>query len=182
MNAFTILKPYAGIWLAVLLFATLWSPAQVLISQRTTSLSCAALPYHQFDFWVGDWDAFDSGTPRAVARVRVERILDRCVLLENYEDTSGAKGKSFSIYDASTGRWHQSWVTNKGRLLLIDGNFEGNAMVLSGKDRTADGKDRLVRGTWKPLKDGVREIGVTSMDGGRTWQPWFDLVFRPHHP
>lgn len=168
------------IWALVLVFTTISQTAEVPLSQRTTPVACAAQPYHQFDFWVGDWDAFESGTPRAVARVRVERILDGCVLLESYEGTSGSNGESFSIYDESTGGWHQSWVTNKGRLLLIDGNLEGSAMVLTGKDRTADGKERWVRGTWQPLTGGVREIGVTSLDAGKTWQPWFDLRFRPH--
>jgi hypothetical protein len=51
-------------------------------------------------------------------------------------------------------------------------------MVLSGVDHAA--AETLVRGTWKPVNGGVREIGVTSTDGGTTWKPWFDLVFRPH--
>jgi DICT domain-containing protein len=53
-------------------------------------------------------------------------------------------------------------------------------MVLSGADRTDDGKERRVRGIWKPEDGGVRETAVTSTDGGKTWKPWFDLVFRPH--
>jgi hypothetical protein len=32
------------------------------------------------------------------------------------------------------------------------------------------------------MTGGVRETAVTSTDGGTTWQPWFDLVFRPHKP
>lgn len=35
------------------------------------------------------------------------------------------------------------------------------------------------RGVWKPEKGGVRESAVTSADGGKTWEPWFDLMFRP---
>ncbi len=42
-------------------------------------------------------------------------------------------------------------------------------------------QETWVRGTWQPV-DGVREIGVTFLDGVKTWQPWFDLVFRPHQP
>ena len=49
-------------------------------------------------------------------------------------------------------------------------------MVLTGVDHAKGG--RLVRGTWKPENGGVRETAVTSTDGGRTWKPWFDLVFR----
>src|SRR5262249_32615914 len=63
--------------------------------------ACSAPEYRQFDFWVGDWDAFESGGSIPVARVRVDRVLDGCALLERYEDTNGLKGQSFTIYDAS---------------------------------------------------------------------------------
>ena len=150
-------------------------------ADSSAATPCAAPEYRQFDFWIGDWDAFDEGNPNTVvARTRVDRILDGCVLLEDYQDTNGHKGQSFSIYDSSTKEWHQSWVTNRGQLLLLDGGMQGNEMVLTAVERVASGKERKVRGTWKRADDGVREIAVISMDGGRSWQPWFDLHFRRH--
>lgn len=141
---------------------------------------CAAPAYHQFDFWIGDWDAFDVDNPTTrVARTKVDRILDGCVLREDYEGADGHQGQSFSIYDASRKVWHQSWVTNRGELLVIEGTFQNGEMVLSGVDHT---KHALVRGVWKPVDGAVRETAVTSTDGGKTWKPWFDLVFRPHKP
>ena len=145
--------------------------------------ACAAPEYRQFDFWVGDWDAFDVSDPKtAVAHARVDRILDGCALLEDYRSANGSHGESFSIYDASRKLWHQSWVTNRGRLLVIEGGMEAGVMVLSGTDVQADGKERRVRGMWKPITGGVRETAVASTDSGKTWQPWFDLLFRPHIP
>lgn len=129
---------------------------------------------------MGDWDAFDFGGKTAVARVRVDRLLDGCVLREEYGGVDGHEGQSLSIYDSSRRVWHQSWVTNRGELLTIEGTFQAGKMVLSGADRTDDGKERRVRGIWKPEDGGVRETAVTSTDGGKTWKPWFDLVFRPH--
>ena len=146
------------------------------------SAPCNAPEYRQFDFWVGDWDAFDVGSPTVVARTRVDRILGGCVLRENYDGADGHQGQSFSIYDASRKVWHQSWVTNRGELLVIEGRVEAGAMVLSGVDLTGDGKQRHVRGIWKPEDGGVRETAVTSTDEGKTWKPWFDLIFHPHKP
>ena len=141
--------------------------------------SCSASEYRQFDFWLGDWDAFEGPSPTPAARIRVTSLLDGCVVHEDYQDTTGKRGQSFSIYDASRKTWHQSWVTNRGQLLVIEGNFQAGEMVLTGAEIVA-GKKRLARGTWMPVKGGVREIGVTSVDEGKTWQPWFDLTFRPH--
>jgi ketosteroid isomerase-like protein len=168
---------------------TLWSLASnrasaADLAQNSPSAKpapCASAEFHQLDFWAGDWDVFDVENPATqVARVQVDRILDGCVLREDYQDTEGHKGQSFSIYDAALKTWHQSWVTNRGQLLLLDGNLRGDEVVLNATEHTNDGKNKLIRGTWKPVVGGVRETAVTSIDEGKTWKPWFDLMFRPH--
>jgi hypothetical protein len=55
-------------------------------------------------------------------------------------------------------------------------------MVLTGIDRGADGKSRLIRGIWTRVTGGVRETAETSSDDGKTWKLFFDIVFRPHKP
>jgi hypothetical protein len=150
--------------------------ARLCLAESEKTASCAAPAYRQFDFWVGDWDVFDVGSPIKVAHARVDLILDGCVLREDYQGTDGNKGQSFTIYDAPRKVWHQSWVTNRGQLLVIEGISEGGEMVLSGEDHAVG---TVVRGTWKPVNGEVRETAVSSTDGGKTWKPWFDLVFRP---
>ena len=142
--------------------------------------ACASAENHQFDFWLGDWDAFDLTTMAKDSRVRITRILDGCVIHEDYQSVDGHKGESFSIYDSSRKQWHQTWVTNRGQLLIIEGHLEGDSMILRGADRASEGLDRLVRGIWKPVEGGVRETAFTSLDAGKTWKLWFDLMFRPH--
>jgi len=125
-------------------------------------------------------DAYEVGGSSEVARTRVDSILNGCVLQETYEGIDGHKGESFNIYDASRKVWHQSWITNRGHLLVIEGKMQGNEMMLTGIDRGIRAEERHVRGTWKPINGGVRETAVASIDGGQTWNLWFDLVFRPH--
>jgi len=150
-------------------------------SSPAVATSCSGPKYRQLDFWIGDWDVFDSDRlDRAVARAHISRILDGCVLLEDYAETNGVHGQSFNIYDASVGVWRQTWVTNRGQFLFLNGNATGTQMVFAGTDRTADSTERQVRGTWEPINDGVREFAVRSTDSGKTWVPWFDIVFRPH--
>lgn len=174
--------PKISLFLVLALLATIAGEtvAHVSTQQFAKPSLCSGPEYRQFDFWIGDWDALETGKRDVVARTRVDRILDGCALREDYESTNGLKGQSFSLYDASRRVWHQSWATNKGQLLTIEGRIEDGEMVLSGTERRADGAERLVRGTWKPINGGVRETAVTSLDVGKTWQPWFDLVFRPH--
>jgi hypothetical protein len=111
----------------------------------------------------------------------VSLIVDGCVLREDYQDTGGQHGQSFGIYDASRKVWHQTWVTNRGRLLVIEGGFEDREMILSGAD-PASSPPSIVGGVWKAVDGGVRQIGVTSTDDGETWKLWFELAFRPHKP
>ena len=167
--------PYPGLLFASAVIIALASPAPAATPQP-----CSAPQYRQFDFWLGDWDSFEIGSSAKDAHIRVDQILESCVLREDYQGANGHKGQSFTIYDASRKLWHQSWVTNRGELLEIEGKFQSGEMVLSGSDLTPTGEKREVRGVWKPVEGGVRETAVTSLDAGKTWQPWFDLMFRPH--
>jgi hypothetical protein len=147
---------------------------------KTEAAACSAPEYRQFDFWLGDWDAFEFVGGATVARTHVDSILKGCVLHEIYEQPDGYRGESFTIYDVTRKVWHQSWVTNRGRLLTIEGTMQNGEITLSGVDRTDEGAERHVRGTWKPVSGGVRETAFTSTDGGATWKPWFDLIFKLH--
>src|SRR5688500_577041 len=51
----------------------------------TAAAQCRSPEYRQFDFWVGDWDAYDlPDTAKAVARIQVSSIMDGCALREVY--------------------------------------------------------------------------------------------------
>ena len=104
----------------------------------------------------------------------MDSILNGCVLQETYEGLDGHKSESFTVYNASRRMWHQSWVTNRGQLLVIEGKLQDGAIILRGVDRTETAEE--------PVDGGVRETAVTSTDAGSMWKPWFDIVFRPHAP
>ena len=142
--------------------------------------ACVDAAHHRFDFWLGDWDTFDSDALNkpSVARNHVDVILDGCALREVYEQADGLVGQSFTIYDADRHLWHQSWVTNHGQLLVLEGTQQGRRIVLEGVDHGS--KDALVRVSWEPQTNGVREIATRSLDAGKSWQPLFDILFRPH--
>jgi hypothetical protein len=55
-------------------------------------------------------------------------------------------------------------------------------MVITGSEKTGNGKASLLRGIWWVAGKDVRSKPERSTDGGKTWAPVFDIVFRPHRP
>ena len=139
---------------------------------------CAAPEHRQFDFWLGDWDVTTpDGKPAGTNRIT--RPLGDCVLQEHWKGRGGSSGESYNIYDRSTGRWHQTWVDDRGTLLLLDGGLEGGNMVLRGGKRRVQGRPQLDRITWRPVgADEVHQVWEISTDQGKTWSVLFHGVYR----
>jgi len=143
------------------------------------SRDCATPEHRQLDFWIGDWDTFESDTPGgpSIARARVEPVAEGCAIRERYEQNDGLIGESILSYDPVHKHWQQTWVTNRGALMVIVGNFKDGELVLQGDVHLKDGTSVLQRITWKTQGMGVRESAVLSRDGGKTWKPAFDVLF-----
>jgi hypothetical protein len=170
---------HARIAMAALGIVFIASAFPVHAATTPTSSNCSAADYHQLDFWIGDWDTFETEVPGgpSVARARVEPIAQGCAIHELYEQTDGLVGDSILSYDPVRKQWQQTWVTNRGSLMVLWGTFEGNALVLEGEVHLRDGTSVLQRITWQARDKGVRESAVLSKDGGKTWTPAFDVLF-----
>jgi hypothetical protein len=135
---------------------------------------CADAASRQFDFWIGDWDVFNP-EGRQVGTNRIA-LLYGCVLHESWKAAKVVEGQSFNRYDADRGVWHQTWVDNTGSLLLLEGGLRDGAMVLS--DATVPGRKAgapVSEIRWTREGDGtVRQVWLTTSDGGKTWKTAFD--------
>lgn len=142
---------------------------------------CSAAAYRQFDFWLGDWNvATPDGKPAGTNRIT--RILGGCALREEWVGAAGTTGTSLNAFDAATRRWRQTWVDDKGGVLLLEGGFQKGRMVLAG-DHPVDGRSVRERITWTPLPGGrVRQLWDSSKDGGKTWEVAFDGTYVPKLP
>lgn len=152
----------------------------VLAPVHAAPSTCTAPEYRQFDFWIGNWDTFESDAPDgpSIARARISSIADGCALHELYEQHDGLIGDSILSYDQVRKKWQQTWVTNRGSLMVIVGSFKDDALVLEGDVHTGDGRTVRQRITWERKGDDVREWALHSSDGGKSWTPAFDVVFR----
>ncbi len=143
---------------------------------------CDRPEYRQFDFWIGTWTVTTPNGQVAGTNTITKQLGD-CSLLEQYSTPNGYEGKSFNIYDQSTGQWHQTWVDNTGLLLQLDGSLvkvdeNTEAMVLWGQGISQQGLAITHRITWTPNQDGtVRQHWQMSPDQGINWQTLFDGLY-----
>src|SRR4051794_32399363 len=160
---------HARLALAALAIAFITAADAVPATTTPTSPHCAAPGYHLLDFWIGDWDTFESddhGGP-LIARAHVQPIAQGCAIHELYEQTDGLVGDSILSYDPVRKQWQQTWVTNRGSLMTLWGDFADGALVLEGEAHLRDGTSVRQRITWKTQDQGVRESAVLSKDGGK---------------
>lgn len=141
---------------------------------------CTAIERHQLDFWVGSWTVHDSDhNDLRIASSRIEAVVNGCAIQERYSSPGapgGAyEGTSYSSYAASDARWHQMYVDNRGNVTWYTGSVEGPDMILTAPAR-AGAVQRMV---YHREADGsVRQIGTVSRDGGQTWQPSYNYLYR----
>lgn len=167
-----------------LILALLGAATQAVGATAPTkpSAGCNVPEYRQLDFWLGDWDTFEPGdSATSVARAHVDLIAAGCAIHELYEQTDGLIGDSILSFDPVRKLWQQTWVTNHGSLMVIAGRFKDGVLTLEGTNHYSNGKAPLQRITWKAEGSGVRESSVISKDGGKTWEPAFDVLFQKHH-
>ncbi len=142
---------------------------------------CTAPEYRHFDFWLGEWDVTSAGSSSASASNTISREHGGCVLLEQY--TAGAfTGMSLNFYDSTTGKWHQTWMSNSGGALYIEGglNDQGQMVLTDAGSPSSAATNATNRITWTPNPDGsVRQFWQTSSDGGETWNVAFDGLYTP---
>ena len=146
---------------------------------------CSNPVYRQFDFWIGDWEAFGTNGKKA-GDSKISAILDSCIILEEWISTAVVNGlryagKSFNTYNASTGQWQQTWVDNAAASTeYLTGKFETDKIIFEtssfkfSKDTTA-----IRKLTFFSLgKDKVRQLGEIKKDNGQEWATEYDLEYR----
>lgn len=130
-----------------------------------------------FDFWIGTWDVswVEADSVRGSGTNRIERVLGGRVLQENFEVAAGSmqgfQGKSWSVPDAASGRWRQTWVDNQGGYLDFVGRAEGDRRIFEREFTDRQGKPRRQRMVFHDIQaDRLIWDWERSLDGGNTWE------------
>lgn len=143
---------------------------------------CTSAEHRQFDFWVGRWDVYRTGTDRLAGHSLIESLYNGCAIRENWMPLRGGNGGSLNSWLPSERKWRQTWVDSANSYAVFEGAYEDGAMVLTGvwPGAAGPGTTPLIRIRWTRAADGsVRQLGEQSTDQGRTWAPNFDFTYRP---
>lgn len=146
---------------------------------------CGDSLHRQFDFWIGEWEAFGTDNKKA-GDSKITVMLDSCIILEEWLSATVAKGlryagKSYNTYNAAKKRWQQYWVDNAGGVTeYLYGHYEkGKMIVETANEKQPDGSVKIQKMTFYDLDpDKIRQHGESSTDGGKTWKTDFDLEYR----
>jgi hypothetical protein len=165
----------------IFLTAILIAYLQSLTAQKPCSLPV----FRQFDFWVGEWEAYGpKGNKGGDSKISI--ILDSCIILEEWTSANVQQGlhyagKSFNTYNTATKQWQQTWVDNTGgttEYLRGEGS-DGKIIFYADKVVGPQGKVFMRRLTFTKLNnDKVRQFGERSDDAGTTWTTEYDLEYR----
>ncbi|MEO6357757.1 MAG: hypothetical protein ABIU77_02055 [Ferruginibacter sp.] len=141
--------------------------------------------YRQFDFWIGEWEAFNLKGKKA-GDSKISLILDSCVILEEWSNVPVPggliyKGKSINTYNSTIKQWQQTWVDNVGgNTQYVHGKYEDNKIIFQ-TDPWQYSNDTMAisRLTFFNLNpDKVRQLGEISKNNGQTWVTQYDLEYR----
>jgi hypothetical protein len=159
-------------------------PAQA--AEAAATKPCDAAPYHQFDFWLGDWRVYDGTNGQLVAKDHIELQFEGCVVQQTLNfvtDMYRKPGVAYRLAGASTSRfdgqqWLQLWVDNQwGAIIMKGAPAKDGDMVL---DTVIPSRGRDVRLIWKRQPGGVvRILQYVADTGSGKWEQYGDLIYRP---
>lgn len=136
----------------------------------------------QFDFWVGEWDAYVTGTNNLAGHSKIEMASGGCMILENWTSVGGPyNGKSMNFVDPASGKWKQVWVGSNGLNVseFTNGEYREDAMRFECEITNPQGAKSLVHFYFfNQGPDQVRQFHETSSDGGKTWVTTYDFTYK----
>ncbi len=141
--------------------------------------------YRQFDFWLGNWEAFSLKGQKS-GDSKITSILDKCIILEEWTSASSQNGltysgKSFNTYNTASKQWQQTWVDNVGGTNeYLQGEYKDNKMVFISNPFAVSKETMAIRrlSFFNLGSQKVRQLGEISKDNGVTWAVEYDLEYR----
>ncbi len=162
----------------ILTAALLAASAPAFAQSQAQTPPCQAKTFHDFDFWIGEWEVFDpQGAKAGENSIKVEEY--GCLLVERWVSAQGTTGQSYNFVDHVTGKWTQIWVSAGATIDYAGGLNARGEMVLEGTIGYPNGLKAPFRGTWTPNKDGTVTQYFQQYNGEtKAWDDWFTGTYK----
>ena len=150
------------------------------LAQNQKPYSCEETSEHrQFDFWVGHWEVTDKAGEKVYGHNQISPHENGCLLLEQWQSSSGSSGTSINYYNPVTSQWHQDWVDAGATIINTAGGMKDGSMAMKGKIYyLQSGRQADFRGRWTLLEDGRVRQFFQEKDVKGAWQTWFEGFYR----
>ncbi|HKD80442.1 MAG TPA: hypothetical protein VKH81_12165 [Candidatus Angelobacter sp.] len=130
----------------------------------------------QLDYWLGNWNITVPGrTADNNSKSKVYLSLDKCVVIESWEDGRGHAGENMFAYNAENKRWYGMFADNRGHVhVFVDGKVGAGSAEFFGPSRGPNGEAVLHRiKVVRLAPDKVEQLWEKSTDNGATWTEVF---------
>ncbi|HVC00917.1 MAG TPA: hypothetical protein VND80_01820 [Steroidobacteraceae bacterium] len=162
-------------------------PKAVGAERRVAPATCDAPPFHEFDFWIGDWRVFDAASHRLVAFDHVVKRAAGCIVVEHLDFLTDMyrrpgvvrrlAGISISRFDGE--HWLQMWADNQWGAIMMRGKADGDGRLVF--ETVIPSRGREVRLVYEERPGGdVRIRQYVAPAGSGAWSEYGDLLYRPN--
>lgn len=147
------------------------------------AMPCLAMKQaREFDFWIGEWDAYVTGTNNLAGYSRIDKASGGCMILENWTSKGSVayEGKSMNFIDPATNKWKQVWVGSNGTNVseFLNGEYRDGAMRFEFQTVDAQNNKQYVHFYFfNQGQDQVRQFHETSPDG-KVWTTTYDFTYK----
>ena len=153
--------------------------SSILQAQVVKKVPCSGEKYQQFDFWVGDWNVYDTSN-KLIGTNKLVKMQNNCVLQENWvAENSPSKGTSYNYYNKSDDSWNQVWIDNAGGSLVLKGKLIDGKMILKSDLIISKKGNYYNRITWSKNKDNsVTQVWETLNKEGQLISEAFRGIYK----
>lgn len=123
LNKFNWLKNH--LFVIAFIFSFSYASAQ-------SDCACCTDFHKQFDFWVGEWNVYDT-LGNKVGENSIVKLENGCILNEHWVGAQGGTGSSYNYFNKSDSTWNQLWIDSQGNNLELKGHAKSNQMILSSE-------------------------------------------------
>jgi tetratricopeptide (TPR) repeat protein len=136
--------------------------------------------FSDFDYWVGEWDVYVTGTNNLVGKSVITKEDGACSIHEFFKSlVSPQSGNSISYYNTRNQKWEQLYVgSGGGNTFYTDGEYKDGKMHFK---YNLNYNGTLYPGNFIFYNNGpneVRQYQDYTLDGGKTFQVGYDFTYK----